>query len=301
MQAGLVGAFFEREPEGALERQRDAAKPLASAAVAPELVLVVHAQGDHGFEDVAFVGGARENELPSKKKCNIRPAARPQGMAMTSNFRQTTAPGARALARATNDERERDLAETDDAALVRYLNQWQRKLSRLQRRYPERWCVPGLSDEEVRDLLTLRLFEVVRAADTSTRQLQQPGKEWGLLVLRQGLGELHRNFKLRVTPGEINEAPAYRHAPNQEEQWLEEEAEQGRMRAQARAEGGLSVPQRRWLAALKLSARAGAFFAASDEPNLSAASRLLGKSRSSAQRAYQELKTRFGREFERID
>jgi hypothetical protein len=222
-------------------------------------------------------------------------------MAMTSNSRKTPAAGARAVARSAHDERERDLAEKDDAALVRYLSQWQRKLARLQRRYPERWCMPGLSDEEVRDMLTLRLLEAVRAPDDFTRQLQQPGKEWGLLVLRQGLGELRRSFKLRVTPGEVEEVPAYRYAPNQEEQWLEDEAERGRALAQARAEGGLSAPQRRWLAALKLSARAGAFFAASDEPNLSAASRLLGKSRSSAQRAYQELKTRFGRELERLE
>ena len=42
------------------------------------------------------------------------------------------------------------------------------------------------------------------------------------------------------------------------------------------------------------------FFRASAEPNLSAASRLLGKNRSSALRAYRELQGRFSKEMKRI-
>jgi len=213
---------------------------------------------------------------------------------------EPTTAGERALARAMNDHRERTLAEGDDAALVRYLSKWQGKLRRLQRRYPERWGVPGLSDDEVRDLLTLRLFEALRGPDPSERLLQQPGREWGLLMLRLALGELRRSFKLRVAPGETDASPGYWHALNPEEQWLEDEAERGRAQAQARAEGGLSKPQRAWLAALKVSALSGGLFAASGEPNLSAASRVVGKDRSSAQRAYQELKARFTRELERL-
>jgi hypothetical protein len=74
----------------------------------------------------------------------------------------------------------------------------------------------------------------------------------------------------------------------------------GRALAQQRAEQALSRPQRQWLSALKLSARAGGFFESSAEPNLSAASRVLGRNRSSAQRAYGELQTRFGRELQRL-
>jgi hypothetical protein len=40
--------------------------------------------------------------------------------------------------------------------------------------------------------------------------------------------------------------------------------------------------------------------ASSDAPNLSAASRLLGKNRSSAQRAFRELQARFDRERRRL-
>lgn len=221
-------------------------------------------------------------------------------MAKISDTGDAPAPGGRALARAASELRERDLAERDDTALVAYLSKWQRKLGRLQRRYPERWCVPGLSDEEVRDRLTLQLFEAVRAPDGAARRLQQPGKEWGLLVLRQALTELRRSFRLRVTVGEVEQVPNYRHVLDQEEQWFEDEAERVRVLARRRAESQLSQPQRRWLAALELSARAGGFFETSDEPNLSAASRLLGKNRSSAQRAYHELQARFGRELERL-
>ncbi|HWA77716.1 MAG TPA: hypothetical protein VG937_35515 [Polyangiaceae bacterium] len=42
------------------------------------------------------------------------------------------------------------------------------------------------------------------------------------------------------------------------------------------------------------------FFRASAEPNLSAASRLRGKNRSSALRAYRELQGRFSKEMKRI-
>jgi hypothetical protein len=91
------------------------------------------------------------------------------------------------------------------------------------------------------------------------------------------------------------------HARSHEERWLDLEADHGRALARERAELGLSRPQRRWLAALKSSANAGAFFESSERPNLSAASRLLGKNRSSAQRAYRELQGCFIRELSRLE
>lgn len=80
---------------------------------------------------------------------------------------------------------------------------------------------------------------------------------------------------------------------------MAEESERLFSVAGQRAEQSLSRPQRRWLAALKLSARSGGFFQASAKPNLSAASRVLGKNRASAQRAYRELQARFSRELSR--
>jgi hypothetical protein len=215
---------------------------------------------------------------------------------MTSTPPKAFAPSARLLAAELTDRSERDAAIVDDVALVAYEAKWQKKLAKLQRRYPARWRVPGLSDEEVRDLLTLRLIEAVRGADVAELGQRRAGREWGLLVIQAELRALRRVFKLNVAPADFGEAAVSSRAPNQEEQWLEVEMERGRTLAQAQAERGLSRPQRQWLAALKLSARAGGFFESSAEPNLSAASRVLGKNRSSAQRAYRELQTRFAAE-----
>jgi len=210
-------------------------------------------------------------------------------------------PTERALANERADLRERNAAATDDAALVAYQAKWQRKLRRLQQAFPERWRVAGLSDEEVRDRLTLRLIEAVRRPTPAELELARPGREWGLLLARLELRALRRSFRLGAAPADFGELAGHQfQGTSQEERWLDDEAERCRAQAQARAEQQLSRPQRRWLAALKLSARSGGFFESSAEPNLSAAARLLGKNRSSAQRSYRELQLRFGRELQRL-
>jgi hypothetical protein len=185
---------------------------------------------------------------------------------------------------------------TDDA-LVTYLAGWQSSLARLQRAYPARWHVPGLSDEEVRDALTLQLLEMVR----SQPQPILPDHTTAFRIVRRQLAMLRKSFRLSVTPTDFNESPPQQRELGEEARWLELEAETCRAEAAAAAKAGLSRPQRRWLAAFKLAASGGAFFEASDEPNLSAASRVLGRHRSSAQRAYQELQTQFQRELRRSD
>jgi hypothetical protein len=213
--------------------------------------------------------------------------------------RAVSSPSARALQNERIDQTERLAAAVDDAALVAYQAKWRRKVVRLQRAFPARWRVPGLSDEEVCDRLTLRLIEAVRQPTPAELELQRPGKEWGFLVIRSELGALRQRFRLPTLPVDFAEISRACGSPTQEERWLELETEGQRALAQARAEQKLSQPQRRWLQALKLSARAGNFFDASDEPNLSAAARIVGKNRSSAQRSYRELKLRFGRERDR--
>jgi hypothetical protein len=140
------------------------------------------------------------------------------------------------------------------------------------------------------------LLELVRDPDGRELTLARPGKEWGLLITQQALRALRRGFRLKVSPADFSAAQWSSLGPNQEELCLEGEAERHRRSAPERPARGLCRPQRSWLAALKLSARAGGFFEASAEPNLSAASRLLGKNRSSAQRAYRELQARFSAE-----
>jgi hypothetical protein len=210
--------------------------------------------------------------------------------------REDAAKEAAALA----EERDRAAARTDDRALVAYEAKWARKLRKLQRSHPERWQVPGLSQEEVRDLLTLRLIESVRGDRPAPSMRRSAGKEWGLLLAEQELQSLRKKFRLRAVPIDFRASPPpARHAPSHEELWLDAEAEAIRATARRRAEQGLNRSQRRWLAALARSAEAGTFFKTSAEPNLSAASRLLGRDRSSAQRAYRQLQRRFGAELRR--
>jgi hypothetical protein len=180
--------------------------------------------------------------------------------------------------------------ERDDTALVRYLERWDRRIRALQRRQPGRFQVRGWSEQEVRDALTLRLFEIARAeaATDSHREV-----DWELTELDRALRELQRGSRLHVTVMDLSEAPLLQREPSQEEHFLELEGDAQRTLAEERARARLNQPQLRWLAAMQWSARCGEFFETSDRLNLSAASRVLGKNRSSAARAYRELQSHF--------
>jgi hypothetical protein len=89
-------------------------------------------------------------------------------------------------------------------------------------------------------------------------------------------------------------------ATNAEDSLLEREADERRALAQRSGESKLSPAQRLWLSAMRAAAERDEFFVASDRLNLSAASRLLGKNRSSAQRAFEELSLRFTKERRRL-
>lgn len=213
------------------------------------------------------------------RMCNIRPRGALMGM---------------------ESDLERDAAATSDAALVRYLRKWERSLQRLQAKHAPRWAVRGVSPEEVRDALTLRLLEVVRGPRDAFAAFDRPGKEWALCVMRARLSELRRAHRLRETPMELEGAPLVLRPPDQEELCMEVEAEALRAVARCRAEAQLSRPQRQWFAAMRMAASQGAFFASSDDLNLSAASRVLGKNRSSAVRAYREISATFERELAKV-
>lgn len=187
-----------------------------------------------------------------------------------------------------------------DAAMVEWLARWERVLVSCQRARPARWRVRGLSDGEVRDALTLALLEARRAEPARVAHAADD-ERWAFDVIARAHQELRRAFRVDVTPMEFDDAPLLTRPATQEERCLEAEADELRAVAQARAESELSRPQRRWLEAMKAAAAAGEFFDASHELNLSAASRRLGKHRSSAQRAYEELKIRFGQELEQLE
>jgi hypothetical protein len=195
----------------------------------------------------------------------------------------------------SEDARDRVAAMTDDRALVAYESKWRRRLVRLLRRHPARWRLPGLSDEELIDELLLRLLAAVR---TGTREpAERTDGQWSLRFLAREQRKMRRAFRLDVVLAAPADAPGFGLEPRSaEDLLLEEEHASLRSRATAQAEASLSRPQRRWLAAMKMSANAGAFFEASGKPNLSEAARLLDRNRSSATRAFEELQGRFAHE-----
>jgi hypothetical protein len=165
--------------------------------------------------------------------------------------------------------------------LVAFLAAWERRIAKMQRAHPERWHVPGLSDEEVRDAITLALME-------------EPDVDaWP--IVESKLAELRKRFRLPVAPADLRRAPIRDRALDQEEALLAHEGDAAFADACTSAEASLGRPQRRWLAAMKMAANNGAFFRTSDVLNLSEAARILGKNRSSAARAYAELRDRFKR------
>jgi hypothetical protein len=160
---------------------------------------------------------------------------------------------------------------------------WNAKIRRMQRARPERWHVRGWSDDEVRDELTLRVLEHATSDEETIMR-----------AVRSRLNELRRAHRIRVHA--VRETPSWRDVPSDEELVIAREIEIGRAAAGVRAESRLPTSQRRWLDAMRTAANDGEFFAASDDLNLSAAARVLGKDRSSAKRAWDALRARFQRE-----
>jgi hypothetical protein len=195
--------------------------------------------------------------------------------------------------RKKRDEALRDAARLDPDSLVAYQAKWERALQRLARRYPERFCVPGLSNEEVCDMLTLRLVEVVLGDVQAFEAFERPDQEWGLAVMLQRLSELRRQFRLAAEPVDFGALSVAERGPNHEEAFFEHESSARREAAALRATQRLSRSEQQWFSALKFTANCGQFFTASGKVNLSAASRLLGKDRSNALRAFRDLRYRF--------
>jgi len=199
------------------------------------------------------------------------------------------------------DDRLRERALENDQSLLEYVQKWNVAVQRLQRTRPAQWRVSGLSDEEVRDAVTLRLLEILRLQPAGFRELSQPGMAWGLVVARSVLSALRARFRVQIQPTDFTHLTLPTRAVTQEEQCLELEAEGCRTIAAARARQGLSRLQNRWLEALEKSAQRGESFENGERVNVSAASRALGRHRSSGQRVYRELCGRYRRELARVE
>lgn len=203
--------------------------------------------------------------------------------------------GSAALRAEYTDDSERELARQNGSTLAEYVSCWTRKLAYRQRVHAARWSVPALSPEEVRDALSLRLWELLSGDRLSERAYCRAGRAWGLEVAARELRSLRRRFKLAAVSVDFWATPLPERAPDQEARLLEFEAETCRTLAERQARGRLSHVQRSWLGALEAAARDGGFFRSSQALNLSAASRALGRNRSSALRAYRQLEAEFQR------
>jgi len=208
--------------------------------------------------------------------------------------------GAAALAAEFREQQDRDAAVQSDAALVAYERKWQGKLRRLQAAHPSRWHVPGLSPDEVRDELTLSLLEAIRTQPGALKRHLRAGKEWGLSLLAERRRALCAAFKLDIVPT-CDFSALLDREPNEEQRLIDDQTRVAMARAHERGAERLSRTQRRWLSAMKLSANAGGFFESSGRPNLAAASRVLGKDRSSAVRAFGELACHFRAELHELE
>ena len=205
--------------------------------------------------------------------------------------------GRRALEAELTDEAKRDAATRSDIALVAYQAKWSQRLRRLQLAQPKRWSVRGLSAEELHAELTLALIELIMEGQEQFERYERAGREFGFSFMASARSSMRRKYRLRVvlTEAELTFDPE----PTHEERLIEDELQSAVRLASATAERSLSRPQRRWLSAMKLSAHVGGFFESSGRLNLASASRLLGKNRSSAQRAFSEIRRHFQAEFDK--
>ena len=167
------------------------------------------------------------------------------------------------------------------------------------RKRPRYFHVRGLPDDEVLDALVLGLVEHVRGAGRTSPEPDRddseaaPRRPLELVLAEATVRDLRRRFRLAATPVDFREVVVQSRAETPEEAVLGREHVRAREHAARRAEAGLDPERRAWLEAFRRSANDGNFFAESGKPNLAAASRVLGKHRSSALRAYVELGDRF--------
>ncbi len=204
---------------------------------------------------------------------------------------------ARRSAEGLDDETLREEARSSDPALCAYEARWRARLRASMRKRPRYFHVAGLPGDEVLDALVLGLVEHVRGAGCSSPNRGDaegaPNRPLELVLAETTVRELRRRFRLAATPVDFREVVVQSRAETPEQAVLDREHDTTRERAARRAEAGLDPERRAWLEAFRRSANDGNFFAESGKPNLAAASRVLGKHRSSALRAYVELGRHF--------
>lgn len=209
-----------------------------------------------------------------------------------------------------DDEALRVAARSSDPALCAYEARWRGRLRASMRKRPRYFHVPGLPNDEVLDAVLLGLVEHVRGADGSRLDLSgslrgdsehRANRPLELVLAETTVRDLRHRYRLAATPVDFREVDVQSRTETPEQAVLDREHDTTRELAARRAEAGLDPERRAWLEAFRRSANDGAFFAESGKPNLAAASRVLGRHRSSALRAYVDLGRRFRHARDRED
>lgn len=208
-------------------------------------------------------------------------------------FYQTHTP--RNLRRELDDEKDRAQARRDDAAMVRYLARWKKRLSQLQRGRG-RWNVPGIDAEELRDRLTVDLLAAIKNKDFEDGEFDRAGSESTFIYLAKRVDKLKRGRLfvdiLSYNFGAEDDVTALaHHAPSPESLAIHRDAGLLAKEIFARAsELGLSRTQMRWLKAFMLEARG----AAQDNTKINAArvAANMDRDRASASRMLKSIAAR---------
>jgi hypothetical protein len=109
------------------------------------------------------------------------------------------------LRRERLDERRRLNAARSDDAMQKYLARWDRSIKKFRIAFPRRWRVPGLSDEELRAELQLRLLNRLRGGLT-WEAYEKPGAEATYMFLdreRNAMRKRNRMYDATVTLGNL--------------------------------------------------------------------------------------------------
>ena len=168
------------------------------------------------------------------------------------------------LRRELDDQTFREQARRDDAALVRYLAQWKKRLEKLQRGHHKkgRWSVPGLRADEIRDHLELDLLAAVKNREIEDPEFSRVGSESTFIYLAKRLDKLKRGrffvdiLSYNFGSEDDGVTALAQHAPSAEVLAIHRDAVLVAEEIFARAsELGLSRTQMRWLKAFMLEAR----------------------------------------------
>jgi len=194
------------------------------------------------------------------------------------------------------DQCDRERAINDETRtqrhLAAYLENWQKRLAKLQRVFPslrrDGWRVPGKTEEEVRDLLIVELLWAIRNPYIF-KLYERPGEEASFRYLRRRKDNLRRRRKIYEYTPKLIAQELYRAPETPEQVLIAKEAPGSAAEIIEEIKTGLSGNRSRWLSAMQEDVRKRG------KLNLASVSQQLGKNRASGSRAFRAIRAEFER------